>query len=409
MKKLLIRLLPNSEKIVWCLINDDKSLAQAPETQVLSEVTHLPPSDEVWLIIPGYDVVIAPLVIPKGLRRQQFTQSVPYALEEKVSEEIELLHFALTDKPRSGVWPVAIVKKELVEKWLAFFQPLNIKLTAIAPDYLLVPYSKDQWNVLCDENFAVVRTNEYMGFCVETASLAQLIEAQFAETAVEKPQIINFINSSPQLALDENLLQLHHVTVNYPTTECSSFDVVLQQATAKKEVVINLLQGPYGVKRQHPKNKLYAIAVGAVVGLSLVIYMTSTFINYHVYQKQLKQLNDELQQAYQEIYPHVSNITDQQQEMEKELTALRELQRENQFLPLLLVAGEYLQQRENVIVDSVEYHNRELFLNLELPSFDKLDLFSKRLRDLGLNLKREYARTENNLVKARLSISRGSS
>ena len=95
--------------------------------------------------------------------------------------------------------------------------------------------------------------------------------------------------------------------------------------------------------------------------------------------------------------------------MQSELKALQELQRKNQFLELLVTVGEYLKNREKIKIEAIEYRNQALILNLELESFKYLDQLSKNLKSKGLMIKREYARTEDKVVKARLNVSRGSS
>lgn len=406
MNKLIVRIRYNSDSFTGYQIDSNGTEMSAFDSESLTEMPTLENIDETWLIVPGYDVLLTHLPAPQRLRRKQFSQSVPFILEEKLGEDIETLHFVTAQNRDKDKWPVAVVKKLLIDKWLELVTPLSARLTAIVPDYLLLPHLHDHWIIWFEEKHALVRMGECNGFCVESDMLFDVMHAYIADESTEKPSVIKFLNFKLPNKLDEIALAPHNITVQYD--EISTEEDLTKAAFSIKNLPLNLLQGPYEVKRRNDKNILFSVLAGFLMTLLVGVFIGSNLIHYYSYKHQLVTINQKLENMKSDIYPAAVSTSELRQVMQNELTTLRKLQQQNQFLSLLLLTGEHLKNRDQIKIEGVEYRNQTLFVNLQLKSFETLDQLSKSLQGKGLVVKRESAHTEKDAVKARIIISRDS-
>ena len=79
---------------LWARVSRQGKVKQQGEVQSLAELPSKLRSDEIYAVVPGEFLVTNEVSIPSR-NRNKVKQALPFALEEKLSEEIESFHFLI--------------------------------------------------------------------------------------------------------------------------------------------------------------------------------------------------------------------------------------------------------------------------------------------------------------------------
>ncbi|MFP4132172.1 MAG: type II secretion system protein GspL, partial [Thiohalospira sp.] len=132
----------------------------------------LVPTDELWLARADLPAV----------SRTRLARAVPYALEDRLVDEVEDLHFALGGRNEAGV-ACAVVTRARMDAWLEALTRAGIRPRALVPDVLALPEpAEGEWTALAagPDGPVVVRTGPEDGFTLEAEALAAVLEGALA-------------------------------------------------------------------------------------------------------------------------------------------------------------------------------------------------------------------------------------
>lgn len=140
------------------------------------------PSDAIAsavFIIPGEAVTSRTIALPKGVKRH-LQQALPYLLEDELASPIETLHIASGEISGDNKTLIFAIDKTLMADYLALATELALPLTAVIPDYLLLPTTTTpqlaNWH-----NKTLIRLPDGTGMAFPAAATPQAIEQLGAE------------------------------------------------------------------------------------------------------------------------------------------------------------------------------------------------------------------------------------
>lgn len=137
----------------------------------LSESSGITVVDGVALV-PTEALLLLSVSLPLGSANRR-RETLPFALEEHVSQPLESLHFALGDAVAPGVYLAAAVDRGQMQAWIAALAELGQKDIAIVPDVLALPVPPEgHWAVEVDDARARVRFADGAGFATAADRLA---------------------------------------------------------------------------------------------------------------------------------------------------------------------------------------------------------------------------------------------
>src|SRR4051794_5096330 len=117
-ESLIIHLVPG-ESARWMVCNDDGNVAVDAVSGELVQAAPLAAGRRVIVIVPAGDVLLAETEAP-ARSAAKLAQVIPFALEERVADEIENLHFAIGERNSStGRVAVLVVARARIDGWLA--------------------------------------------------------------------------------------------------------------------------------------------------------------------------------------------------------------------------------------------------------------------------------------------------
>ncbi|HSW70252.1 MAG TPA: type II secretion system protein GspL [Gammaproteobacteria bacterium] len=365
----------------------------------LSDLPEIDKQNEIIIIVPAWDILLAEVPLPK-LNRPRLMQALPFALEDKLIEDVDQLHFAIADYQPDGTVPVAIVARKKMNEWTALFKQYEIFPTALYSSVFILPDIEKNWSASILQEGATVRQNKFTGFSGEQANLPLLMEYAL-QNSTEKPECIHIYStfSTPaeikpdQALVNEIYLSEQSFLETFPDW-------------IKPESSINLLQGNYQPRRKSSETKkiwtLAAYAAVIWIGLAFFAQLVSFIILHHENNK----IESEITAIYKKNFPNASSIVDPRARMESKLASLEEETNKNYFLVLLAKTGHELLQQPDIQIKNLEFRDNQLTLELAANTFDDLDKLTRHLTAQGLKVKQQNAATAGNQVKASLIIQR---
>ncbi|MDX1900702.1 MAG: type II secretion system protein GspL [Gammaproteobacteria bacterium] len=383
------------EQSTWALFIDDV-LQQSG--QGFNEFPNNDDNDLV-LMIPSEEVLLTQVPLPK-MRRKQLQLALPFALEEQLIPDVDLLHFATGEMQPDNIWPVAIIAKEKLQQWLAFATSFNLKPTAIIPDVLTLPFTDKQWTVLVNDTRCIVRTGIYSGFTAERNQLNTLLNAA-RQGAVQPPERIHFL-STTQTELT------HPNDVAVDSTVLPENELLARcYETLETQPSMNLLQGEWQQNQYATSSrKIWQIA-GALAIAWLVILFSSQIISLITLHNKSTQLNQSIHAIYHRYFPTATSVVAPKERLQQKLNAVHGDSQQNVFLPLLASTGEVLLKNPAAQLKQLEFNHHILRLDIEANTFDALDALVTQLKTTGLQVKQQSAAVNGRSVKASLLIQRG--
>lgn len=155
---LLIRLPRSPEQpVTWLTVDPRGNPSGPPQSGPPSLAAPRAVGRRICVLVPGTDVLLTEPEVPMkaGTKLQQV---VPYALEEQLADDIDDLHFAIgkraTDSART---PVAVIRRSLMDEWLAGLKAVGIEPESMYTESDLLPQNPGQAVALMEEDVVVVR------------------------------------------------------------------------------------------------------------------------------------------------------------------------------------------------------------------------------------------------------------
>ena len=249
--------------------------------------------------------------------KQRALQAIPYALEEQLAEDIELLHFS-TSNPKNSIFPVAVIKHETLQSLLQKLKEYGISPVNVYADISCLPQEENSWNLLHHEN--TINIDQHLDSIVhaDSNSFTILLNQLLQQTTEDHlPDTINIWSDSEEnkLQLPDNLPE----KINIIHHEYKSSPVSLFSKNLTNRNIINLLQGPYRVVT-HSNHWWKAWKIAAILAaIALVLEILSGALTLNQLESENAQLNKEITQIYKKSFPQSKRIVNARVQMETKL------------------------------------------------------------------------------------------
>jgi len=347
-------------------LHPNSEVQRGPLPELATQVSNV----RLILIAPGEAITLHQIPLP-GRKRALWARAVPYALEDQLIDDIETLHFALSQTLDGDRLPVATVDHAVLRGWLETCAQAGLTPVAVIPDFLLLPWQEGDWSILPDGQRIVVRTGRWTGLVTEPETLGWFLNQALVEAGDAKPQRLRSWGSPPQVTLD----------MAWQIENDSSEPLLQFAAGYRPETVLNLLQGPYG--RQAPwKRGLRPWRTAAILaGVWLIVQGGGQIYEHGRLQREQIALNAAMEQIYKDTVPGATRIVNPKVQME---SRLRELAPAGAggggvFLELLYQGGQPLVNFPDITLRGVSYREGQLDLVLEGGNPAVLDQFRQQL------------------------------
>ena len=325
-------------------------------------------------------------------------KAVGYALEEQLSQDVEDLHFAL-GRIESGHTQVAVIRNDLLETWRDAFASAGITLRAITVDLLLLPWKENSWSILLCGDDVLVRTGEFTGFTAEREGLEDLIVAVLESE--EMPESINTWYCGDRI----KPMQWADSAPSITTPPCPNGKLGVMAGQWDSRQTLNLLQG--GHSSETDFGKLFRPWRWAAVLLAvwLGVQTGGQWLERQRLDNQVTQINQEMENIYRRTFPEARKVVNPRVQMEQRLRELKGSGNsgDGDFIPLLAKSTEVLEKHSNTLLNSVNFRNGSLTLQMSAKNLSDLDNLKNDIAAVA-GLEAELAAADSQAGKASAQI-----
>lgn len=409
---LLRRLRGTPERYEWLATDEARAEGERPEAGEgpLDLAAAACAGRRTVILAHGEDLLLTAVTIP-ARNRQRLLQALPYALEDRLAQDVEQMHFAPGFRRADGSVPVAILERESLGRWLEELRAAGIEPARMIPDILALPYQPGDWTLLVDGAMALVRTAVQSGLAIEIESLAPLLAAALEELGEQRPERLHVYAPRARIAELEALATLGLEIVAHPgmdaeaDSDMASPLMVMAPQAATAEA-IELLQGDYARHERLGINWRRWRSVAILFALLITVNLGALVYDQIRLGRESARLQADIEAIYRQAFPETQRVVDARVQMERGLASLRHGGGESGgFLDLMRDASATLGGASGVAIQRIAYQDRRLDLSLHVPDLQQLDALVRQLGEQGgVTAEIQSANAAGNRVEARLQV-----
>ena len=388
-----------AEQPSWAVVDADGMVRQSASRDNASGLAEIAEDKEVIVIVPAEKVLLTAVKLPK-MNRSRLLQAVPYALEDELIDEVDALHFAIDEYHADRDLPVAVVAHEHMQQWLNVLQSFGIQADSIMPAMFALPYEAEAWHVAISE-LVVVRTGLFQGFAGDKQNLATLLDAALM-SSLQMPAQIHLHNYTNHAF--SGVLEIP-AKIQEDFLKESDWIKDFARHAAKNAGSINLLQGPYAVKkfRLPQMNKLWKITAGLAIAWVFLLFFYPA-LSYFILKHRMNAIEDQVAEIYKRNFPQASSIVAPKLRMQEKLQNLNADRGASRLLLLLGYVGKGMAETPNIKLSRFDFQSNQLSLELTAATSDDFSAFTDYLTQQGLSVKQQNANLVGSRINATLLI-----
>jgi general secretion pathway protein L len=340
----------------------------------------------VAVVVPASDVLVTESDAP-ARSASKLAQVIPYALEERVADEIENLHFAIGERAAdTGRVPVAVVNRARIDAWLAELAAAGLAPHAVYSEAQLLPAMPGQLIALIDGDTVTLRAADGPPLVMPALSIADAFElalaGQSSQVAGLEPPPVGLL-----LYSGHEEWQVHQATVDALRERFTGVKVqllssgplgVLAPAAANDDAV-NLLQGPLA-----PASPLQtgwkSWRVAAVLAASLLcLHLGARYYELMQLRKAEAALDANIRGSFLAIMPGEQNVSNARRRIEARLVEVRN-GGGGTLLPALSAIANARNAAPSATIEGFTFRDGTLELRITAPDAASLDAIGQQLR-----------------------------
>lgn len=358
----------------------------------------------VTIVIPGEDVLFLTAEVP-GKNHQRIQQAVPFVLEDSVIDDVDELHFAISNANDNAKYNVSVINKKYFELIIQQLESSGIYADAMVADYLLL---KGNNTLICDGVRVLSnRTNLKSALNIETyitTTINNVVGSD--ESGLVKDETVRLIYCEKESEEDERLERLIS-NGSHNKEFCSAQYQLCLIKNSSSENSVNLLQGPYKKKKNWSQAGKTWLPVAALFLVWISIQGGIFIVDYIGLSKQNKILNAEITKIYKSAFPKSRRTKNARQLMESNLISLRKRRGQSgrSFTEMLSNSASIFSKSQGLKIKSLRYYDGRINLELQIASLQALDKLKDQLnKEKGYKVEIQNASSGKDVVTARIQI-----
>jgi len=372
----------------WMVCNDGGQVLVNTVSGELAQAAPLATGRRVAVIVPSGDVLVAESDAP-ARSAAKLAQVVPFALEERVADEIEHLHFAIGERAANGRVPVLVVARARVDAWLAELRAAGIQPQAIYSEATLLPAMPGQLIGLLDGNDLVLRPADGPPLVMPARSIADAFEMALATqmspvAGLEPPPLglLLYAGSEEWQAHEQEVDALRERFTGVKVQLLNSGSLSVLAPAAASADAINLLQGSLAVASPLQQSwKSWRVA--AVLAASLLfLHLGSRYVELSRLRKTEAALDAGIQDAFRAAMPGQTNAINARKRVEKRVVEVRS-GGGGALLPALSAVANARSAAPAATIQGFKFQDGALDLLLTAPDAASVDAIGQQLRAAG--------------------------
>ncbi len=370
----------------WMVCNSDGHVIVNPVSGDLAQATAMATGRKVVVILPANEALVTESDAP-AKSAAKLAQVIPYALEERVADEIENLHFALGERDATtGRVPVVVIARARIDARLAELRAAGLHPTALYSEASLLPAMPGQMIALLDNDSLMLRAAEGAPLVMPALSINDAFEIALASQPAPIPGLEA---AAPGLLIyaGHDEWQAHEQTVDAWRDRFTGVKVqllpdgpltVLAPSAASGDAV-NILQGALAVSSPLEQGWRAWRVAAVLAGILLCLHVGSRFFELNRLKKAEAELNASIEDAFRSAMPGTQNTSDARRRIAQRLEEVRS-GGGGALLPALAALAAARSAAPNTTIEGINYREGVLDLRVIAPDAASLDAIGQQLR-----------------------------
>jgi len=373
----------------WMVCNGDGQVLVNAVSGELAQAAPLAAGRRVVVIVPAGEVLVAESDAP-AKNAAKLAQVIPFALEERVADEIENLHFAIGERNENGRVPVLVVARARVDAWLAELTAAGLAPQAIYSEATLLPGMPGQLIGLLEGDTLILRPAEgpplVMPALAIGAAFDMALAAQVSQVAGLEPPplgLLMYAAHEEWQAHQQEIDALRERFTNVKVQLLNSGTLSLLAPAAASGDAVNLLQGALAVASPM-KQSWRAWRVAAVLaGTLLCLHIGVRYYELSKLRKAEAALDSSIEDAFRAAMPGQQNAINARKRVEQRVVQLRGSGSGGALLPALLAVATARNVSPTAVIEGFRFQDGSLELRLNAPDAASVDAIGQQLRAAG--------------------------
>lgn len=374
-------------------INDVGAVVSTQRITDFSLVPKINPQEILIVLFPGDRVTMTSVKLPK-MRESERIKAIPFTLEEQLATDTDTLFFLSGKAEADGSLPVAVVEKLFLDDQIAALQSANLNPHMLLPDFMGLSLEPAAWSVYIENNIAMVRLNEVMGFTIDASNLFLFLQLALEKNT--KPDRILFFQKDTVV----DVTQFEKLNVPVFVRDQVCFDA----NSFASHHPFNFLTG-----KNKPKSQSSHLERNWMIcGVTAIVLVASLFFGHIAEWLYLKHQSTVLEKqvltAYQALFPGAREVLEPHFRTQKLLSEYQQASKGSTFLKLLSAAGKALASSPDVQLTAVKYDQDALTLSVETKTEAQLNQWISAMQSLGLIATQRSSGVDNAMMTADIVV-----
>ncbi len=394
----------DSHFVKWIKLDEDGVPITRGAEARLEQVSSVTQNANVIVLLPLEQMLLTN-VNTRARKQKHLQKAVPFALEDELADDVENLHFALGQRYGENDFPVAVIDKQTLDLVLDELSSVGIYPDLLTADIFGLPFREGTWTILIENERALVRTEKYQGFTIDLHNLQQMLTSSLRQAEVTPAELNVY-------CCDEQQTGIKKLNLPISTNELDDCPPGLFADGLDENECINLLQSSYRKKdKRHRQVGPWKVAA-MLFGVWIALAFMSVFLDHGRLSKQEKNLNAQVVQIMKQTFPDMQNVSadSARTKMEARLKNFMDMTSagsQASFMELLAMSGESMKQAGKVDIDTMNYREGKLNMNVKSADVQILDNVKQNLKSKNYSTDIQSANTQGNTVEAKLVIAKG--
>lgn len=421
MKNILYIYLKDDQDVLWWLKNDSEI-----KSGFSPELSYKATGNLVVVIAPMSEFSSLPLDL-KVRSKKQLTAAIPFALEERLNDSIDELHFTAKtiSKDKYLVWVTA---KQSILQWKELLLDNKITIHHLIPESALFRMPLDGTSVWLESDRAIISQNG-TSILIEPHQVDSILKTIANQNTLE-PEDQESIDDQESIGdqdnIDENISEItkENSTIKIISfisntrelipsftdkeldiTELESNPLIQLAQNFKPSGCINVLHGEFANPSKALEN-LKPLATPAVLATVLMLITSTLFWNKNSnLEEQINHTKNQTVQVYKNTFPNkrVVNAKAQMKQKIKEILGNDGLN-VDYLNEMLSKTGKILIKNKEINVKRIGFRKSLLTYFLEANDIEKLEGIYKKIKKTNYNASLKSVNSKGNIVTATIEV-----
>jgi general secretion pathway protein L len=400
------------EETEWLALDDQGAPTLTRQRGSLSLAAAVWRSGKIVALAPSNQILLAEPELPPGTGAK-IARAVPFALEEQLTEDIDLLTFAMGRRRDNGSTPVTVVSRSVLQGWISELKSAGLDPQCIYPDIALMPENPGQTVLWLEKGRLAVRRPGALPFAVELSPVKEaLVVAGVIADPLESPE-------APPKVLENAIL---YVTREDWDTVKDEFEHLIDQFESLKvqllgdgplpwlsrslndSEAVNMLQGEFSHSSGYQESWKEWRPVAILAALLLLVHIGVQSLQIRKAKKDSAQLDTQISQLFSATMPGVP-VRDARRQMQERLNLVRKSGPGPQnFLREIQAVGRAVAATPKSGIDNVSYREQTLEMKVTAPDVAAISQIARSVGQTGLNAEIQSSTPVSGGVEAHLQI-----